>query len=200
MRINQDKLNTACNFHSVNQGDEKLTRMMCTIYAPFINARYNGVIKGFTEQDIKDVAEICNKKWTFSYTNGGYGSDWVYAFQEWLLKEQGIRCTVISTKDDTEALKWTERWYATLLGIKYNSYFAKDIKDGKIDTKDYKDLRWKNGHFTNVIKWTSRGEFNSSEDGKEMFLDSYFITNSTYECDLKEVFEDLDMPTKYIII
>jgi len=52
------KINKACKFNITNQYDEKITSYMCTIYSPFINAKYNGIIKDFTEDMIKEVAEI----------------------------------------------------------------------------------------------------------------------------------------------
>ena len=200
MIVNSNELNTACNFHDVNQWDETITKQMCTRYAPFINAKYNWVIDSFTEEDIKEVSEIWIANGTFWYDKGWYWKNGVYDFQEWLLNKKWIRCTVLETKDDTEALDWHERGYAVLIWIEYNSEYKNDKKDGKVDWEDYSVFKWDIGHFTNTIKWTSRGQFNGTDDWKEMILDSYFIEGSTYEVDTKKLFNSIDLPTKYVIV
>lgn len=198
MELKSNKLNKSCLFHSVNQWDETLTRMMCTIYGQFINAKYNGVIKDFTEDEIIKIAEDQYKKWLFDYNKWAYTKHSNQAVLDYF-DSKGIEYTCISTTDDTEALEWIERWYAVGVGISVNSVFLEDKKDGRLDLSDYTKYKGNIGHFTNLIKWTCRWEFNCEENWKEMFLDSYFTNDSTYECDIKKVLKHIDQETKYII-
>jgi len=192
------KLNKACLFHDVNQKDEVITKMMCPIYFGFINAKYNWIIDGFNEDDIKEVAEKLNKAWKFSYKDWGYLSHWITAVYDHL-NDNWYDCNLSRTKNDSEVKEWLNRWYAVWLGIKVNNNFYKDTKDGKIDTIDYKELKGNIWHATNIIKWTCRGKFDCTDNWKEMILDSYFIKGSTYTCNIDEVLAELDMETKYII-
>ena len=199
METIHNKLNTACLFHDVNQWDEEITKMMCTIYFGFINAKYNWIIKSFTEDDIKEVAKSQHEKWLFDYKKWGYLSHWIKAVYEWL-NENWYSCNLSRTKDDIKVIDWLERWYSVWLWIKVDAAkFYQDKQDGKLDKDNYEDYKWNDGHATNLIIWTSRWTFSSSSDWKEMFLDSYFTKSSTYECDINEVLEDIDMTTKYII-
>jgi len=193
------KLNKACFFHDVNQWDEEMTRMMCTIYFWFINAKYNWVIPEFTEDDIKEVAKTQHDKWLFSYENWGKLSDWIFAVYD-RLNEKWYDCDIEWTKNDTEAKNRLKRWYAVWLGINVDaSIFYQDKLDWKLDATNYQDYKWDDGHATNIIIWTSRWTFSSESDWKEMFLDSYFTKSSTYECNIDEVLQNVDMATKYII-
>ena len=195
--IKSTRLNRACLFHDKNQGLERETKMVCTIMGMFINAKYNGVIDSFTMDEIKAIAKLQEEKGQFDYDDWAYT---IYSNQAVLeyFDSKGIEYNCFRTKDDTEVLDWIKRWYAVWVGISANKDFFKDRKDGKVDWIDYSKFKGTIGHFTNFIKWTQRGE-KVTEDGKEMCLDSYFVTNSTYECDIKKVLDQLDQPTKYII-
>lgn len=196
--IKSTKLNKACNFHDLNQSLEKETKMVCTIAWMFINAKYNWVIVDVTMDEIKAIAKSQSEKGQFDYDDGAYT---IYSNQAVLeyFDSKGVEYTCITTKDDTEVLNWIERGYSVWIGISANKDFFNDRKDWKVDWIDYSKFKWNIGHFTNFIKWTCRGKFDCSDNGKEMCLDSYFVTNSTYECDIKKVLQELDQPTKYII-
>lgn len=194
-----NKINTACLFHDVNQWDEKITKNMCTFYAPFINAKYNGVIKDFTEDDIKAVAEMQYKKGLFSYENGWYGSHWVNAVIDYLKEVKWINCNLATCSNDKELKDWYDRWYGVILWIWVNSTFYYDKADGSLDLTDYSKYKWTANHFTNFIKWTCKWKYNCETNWKEMLLDSYFNWNSTYECNIEDLISSVDMPTKYII-
>lgn len=192
------RLNRACLFHDVNQWDEKLTSYMCTIYWMFINAKYNWVITDFSEDEIIAIAESQAAIWKFDYNKWAFTIDSNKAVLDYF-DSKGIEYTCLSTTNDTEVIEWVERWYAVGTWIKINSTFLEDKKDWKLDLEDYSKYIWGIGHFTNLIQWTARGEFTWSDNGKEMFLDSYFTDNSTYECDIDKVLKELDQNTKYII-
>ena len=104
---------------------------------------------------------------------------------------------------NTEVLNWFNRGYAIAHGIFVNGAFYRDSKDGVLNTQNYAEFKWSQGHATNSIKWTERGE--NLERTEEYILDSYFGKqstgdyNSTYKCNFEEVLEDIAMPTKYII-
>ncbi len=195
--IKSTRLNKACLFHDVNQWDEKLTRNMCTIYGMFINAKYNGVIKDFTEEEIITIAKKQSDKWEFDYSKWAYTIHSNQAVLDYF-DSKGIEYTCITTKDDSEAYEWIKRGYSVWTWIKVNKEYFNDRKDGALDLEDYSKYKGTIWHFTNFIKWTQRGE-KISDDWKEMCLDSYFTTNSTYKCDIKKVLKELDQPTKYII-
>lgn len=199
--LKSNTLNTDCLFHYTNQWDEQLTRYYCTIYFAFINAKYNGVIKDFTEDEIKEVAEIQKEAGKLK-PKGGKLEDWIYAVRDYL-ERKGIRCNILQTKDNTEVLNWFDRGYAIAHGILINNNLYYDSKDWVINTKNYAEFKGDQWHATNAIKWTERGEnLNRTE---EYILDSYFGKqstgnyNSTYRCNFEEVIENIAMPTKYII-
>lgn len=197
--IKSTRLNTACLFHDVNQWDETETRNMCTIYSMFVNAKYNWVIKDFTEDDIKTIAKKQSEIWEFGYNWGAYTEHSNRAFLDYL-DSKGIEYTCVSTKDDTKAYNWIERGYAVAVWIKVNTLFADDRKDWKLDLMDYPKYKWDQGHITNFIKWTARGTFENSTDiWKESCLDSYFTKTSIFDCDIKKVLKEIDQPTKFII-
>ena len=192
------KTNKVCLFHDKNQGDEEITRMMCTIYFAFINAKYNGVIQEFTEDQIKEVAKRQYEKWEFDYQKWAYLSKSVNSVYDYIRNDMGIECSLGMTKLDSEALDWIERGFAVWIGIKVNNIFYNDKLDGKLDMADYQVYKWEMGHATNIIKWNCRGG-ECSDMGTEYILDSYFTKNSLYECNIKEVLEDIAMTTKYVI-
>lgn len=199
MNIMINKLNTACLFHAVNQWDETITKMMCTHYFAFINAKYNWVIKSFTEDDIKASAKLAYDLWTFDYEKWGKLSDWVTWVIRYLKEVKWINCNLLTITSDWEAREMLEKWYAVWLWIKVNNKFYPDKVDWKLDLLDYKGYRWNIWHATNVIKWTCRWKFDCTDNWEEMFLDSYFWKSSTYKCNIKEVFQDIDMTTKFVL-
>ena len=192
------KTNKVCLFHDVNQWDDQLTRMMCTLYFVFINAKYNGVIKSFTEDDINIVANRQASIGKFDYEEWGDLSDGIEAVVEYIKTDMWIECSLWIFKQDAELKDWLDRWFAVWLWIKVNSTFYNDKLDGKLDMKDYQAYKGNTGHATNILKYNCRG-LECSDMDKEYFLDSYFSKSSIYECNIKEVLEDIAMPTKYII-
>ncbi len=194
MRIKRIKENTACLFHDANQADERITRKLCTIYFGFINAKYNGVIKSFTEDQVKEVAAKQVAKGKLSYTTGGALVDWALAVAEYL------NCTLLSTKEDYEVEQWLDKGYAVWLGIRVNGRWSKDFWiDGALDELDYAEYKGGMGHATNFIRWQGRGE-NTASNGEEFVLDSYFVKRAAYKCSIEQILEDVDMFTKYIFL
>lgn len=199
MKIEINKLNTTCVFHDVNQWDELITRMACTHYFAFINAKYNWVIADFTENDIKISIEKAFSDWTFDYKKWWRLSDWIESVIRYLKEVKWVICNLATLYSDKEVEEMLDKWYAVWVWIGVNNKFYTDKQDGKLDLLDYVNYKGSIGHATNLIKWTCRGKFDCADNGKEMFLDSYFWKDSTYECNIKEVLEDIDYPTKYII-
>ena len=193
------KTNTVCHFHWVNQWDEEITEMMCTMYFVFINAKYNGVIKSFTEDDIKKATRKQFDLWKFSYEDGWRLDYWIEWGIDYIKNEMWIECNLATFTKDSDLDDWLDRWFAVWIGIKVNSKFLEDKKDWELDLLDYKGYKWNIGHATNIIRWMCRWADSCDTKWKEMFLDSYFVKNSTYKCNIKEVLEDIEMTTKYII-
>ena len=194
----QFKTNKVCLFHDVNQWDEIITKMMCSIYAPFINAKYNWVISDFSEKDIKAVAKIQHEAWKFDYKLWAYSKDSVPAVVDYIKNTMWVECNLAVSKNDSELTEWINRWFATMLGLKVNRSFYNDKLDGKLDAMDYASYKWDTWHFTNIIKYNCRGK--ECEDmGQEYILDSYFWKSSIYKCNIKEILKNIDMRTKYII-
>ncbi len=193
------KINDIALFSAVNQWDDEKSRMYCTIYAPFINAKYNCWIQ-FTEQDIYEVAYRQIQKWLLSESNWGKISDWVYAVLEYLEEKHWRKFNLTISKSDTEVQDWLSRWFAVEIGIKVNSQWFPDLQDGKIDRfQDYVNYRWDIGHATTIYRWIGRWDELASDYWREGFLTSYVTTKCTFEADIKEVLEDIEMNTKYII-
>ena len=191
--------NTACLFHDVNQWDETISKMMCTIYFAFINAKYNWVIESFTEDEIKLVAERQYNRWLFSYTEGGWLSNGADAVHSYIKNDLWIPCNLLKTAYDVTVMDFIKKWYAVGIGIKANSKFIQDKKDGVLDEEDYLSYLWDKFHATNFIEWTCRWEFNCEDNEKQYFLDSYFKKSAIYQCNIAQVLEDIDMNNKYIL-
>lgn len=192
------KTNTACLFPDVNQWDEKITRMACTIYAWFINAKYNGVIPSFTEADIKIVMDRQLKKWLWSETAGWKLVDWILAVKYYIENDLKLPCSYSTSAKDSDVMNWINAWFAVNTWIKVNKLFWQDKKDWHLDAINYIDYKWDTWHSTNIAKWNCRGG-ECADKGKEFFIDSYFIKDSTYTCNIKEVLEDIDLINKYIL-
>jgi hypothetical protein len=203
MKFKFNKINDIALFHNLNQWDEVWSKMCCTYFGPAANLKYNCWID-ISESDIKGIALKKEKEWKFSFKNGWRGSDWIEAILEFV-KENALErwykvpnLAIFKKEDEVELFDWINRGYAAVIWIKVNKEFYKDSRDGSIDIKDYANLVWWIGHFNCIAKWISRGETNTEEHHKDMFIDNYMEKNSTYKCDIKEVLEDLSMNTKYI--
>ena len=197
--INIDKpINKACYFHDVNQWDEEKTRYLCSIYFWFINAKYNWAIKHFTEDDIKEVAQLEVEKGLLDYKKWWVFLDGIKAVHQWLLKKW-YNCHLWWWQDDNETNEWINKWYAVWVWLGVNSRFYKDKLDGQLDNINYNKYKWDIWHSTNIIKWNCRGTMECSDLWKEYILDSYFVKSCIYNCNIQKVLEKLAMNTKYII-
>lgn len=202
MKYEMNKVNKICLFHDLNQWDEEITKILCWLYWPSINVKYNLWID-LNEDDIKIIFRQMEIDWKIIDWVWMLGADWVEYIYQYIKdnhKERGwnIPNLCIMT-EDSDVKAWTNKWYSVLIWIKYNDEFIKDIRDFKIDKfEDYKNYKWDNWHFTNLIKYNCRG-WECSDKWREFILDSYFRTGgSWYECSIKEMLEDLDMKTKYV--
>ena len=204
MEIILNKVNDIALFAHLNQWDEKITRMMCTFYAPAINLKYNCWIT-LTEEDIKKIAERQNKRGKFSYTEWGYGYDGVDALLEYIREnheERGWNIpNLAKMSSDQEASEWLKRGFSVIIGIKVNKHFYQDKLDGKIDRfEDYSNYEGDIGHFTNLMTWNNTRAKWSESYWKECIMDSYFTPKDgmLYEADHTEIFKSIDMRTKFV--
>ena len=178
MKYELKSTNDISLFHSLDQWDEKITKMMCTFYSPVINMKYNCWIV-MTEDDIKIIAKRQADKGMFSYTEWGKWLDWIEAVYNYVVensRERGWKIpnlAIFRKEDEAELLKWYDRGYASVIGIKVSREFYKDARDWVIDIKDYAGLKGKIGHFTNITKWIGRWDPEVMDYGTELFIDSY---------------------------
>ena len=204
MEYQINKHNKIALFHDFDQSDEEETRMMCSFYAPAINLKYNCWIQ-LTEDDLKLIARKQMTLWDFDAVEWGSWSDWVKAVYDYVKENAEGRWwdipNLATTKTDADLDKWIELWYAIIIWIKVNSEFYKDaIDDWKLNSfNDYLNYKWDLWHFTNVARWTGRNT-ESESNWNEFVIDSFFkhFNQATYECEIEEILEDIDMTTKYL--
>ena len=203
MEYQFNKYNKIALFHDLDQSDEVETRMLCTLYAPVINLKYNcGII--ITEEEIKSIAKKQIALWLLDPKEWWKSKDWIKAIYDYVKENAEKRGWDIPnlaiTKTDSELDIWIELWYAVIIWIKVNGWFYLDAKDDwKLNNfNDYIEYKWTLAHFTNIIRWNGRNT-PSEDNWKEYVLDSFFhLLWATYECNIKEILEDLDMTTKFI--
>lgn len=208
MKYKFNQNNTIALFNDLNQWDLRLTWFWCSIFAPAINLKYNTGIKLM----IEDIIEIWNRqiKRGLLSKKGGKWEDWVNAVLEYVIENAENRgweipnLAVFKIWNKDEISDWIDRGYMVMVWIKVNKTFVKDIKDGIVDLfDDYINYKWEDlAHFTNLTRWKCRFDKNPCWDyNKEQFIDSYAFNKKwnpwTYKCNIKEVLEDIAMPTKY---
>lgn len=199
MNIEWNKINPHCKFHNLNQWDEELTKMYCTIYAPAINLKYNCDI-ALTEEDIKYIANKQVQKNLLSHKKGGRGSDWVKAVYDFVKENASERgwkvpnLVTLSPSDTTLLKSFINRGYAVTIWIKVSKNFYLDVADDRElnDFEDYLNYFGWIWHFTNIAKWIK----NNPHD---MIIDSYFDRKwSIYKVDIDKVLAKIAMRTKYV--
>ena len=210
MRFKTLSINDTALFPEINQWDRRFSQNQCTIYGSAINLKYNCWIN-LTEDDLDIIANRMVDDWKLRLDSGARGEDGVnytYDYVREFAQDRWwkIPNLVIFKDYDLEKInEWLQRGYMLMLGIRVNREFVKDARDGKIEKyEDYKNYQWKDlAHFTNVCIWKCR--FSSEECewfNKEMIVDSYAFNKKDrewiYECDIKELLEDIAMNTKYI--
>jgi len=205
-----ESINTIALFNDLNQWAEKLTWYWCTLFAPAINLKYNCWIV-LTVEDLTKIWLKQVRLWKLTDKIWWKWIDWINAVYQYVIDNAKTRWWTIPNliefhKYDTQELeKWIDRGYMTTIGIKVNKTFIKDAKDGILDMfEDYKNYKWTDlWHFTNITRWKMRFDWTKWSDyNKEQFIDSYAFNKKgnkwTYKCNIKEVLEDIAMPTKYI--
>ena len=186
-------------FHSLNQGDEEITKLMCRYYAPDVNLKYNcGII--LTEDDLKYIAknDPYNKGRNEWWKTWGYGADWIEQVYKFVKENAEARNWKVPnlitfwTLDRNEMDEWLDRSYAVSIWIKYSKNFYTDLRDDKElnNFEDYTEYLWSSWHFTNIaIK-------NNKHD---MIIDSYFDRKgSTYKVNIEKLLDKITMRTKYL--
>ena len=174
----------------LNQWDNKTQFYQCTFYASAQNLSYNCWIT-LTEADIDEIAKEQEKLWLFSYTKGAYALHSTNAILKWLKKKWYKVPQLLQLINDYDVEQFLKNGYMVMTGISVNKKFKEDILDWKLDPLDYKDLKWEDlKHFLNI-----------RQEEKTELIDNYFWRKSNiYECDLKELLQDISQRTKFIFI
>ncbi len=200
MRYKFKQKNKKALFSPVNQGDEKWSKMACTLFAPAINIKYN-IWKVISERQISEIAIKQHKKDLFDYEKWGHWRDWVNA----LLEGRDYNLAIFGKNDTKQLLEWIERGYMAIIWIKVNEDFYDDTADWVMNNyTDYAKYKWNIWHFTNIVKWKCRFDTKWCTDlDKEMIIDSYAFNKRNrewiYKCNIEDVLSSFSMNTKYII-
>jgi len=208
--FNFKKVNKIAKFPwDINQGDDVKQHYLCTLFAPAIMVRYNCGIE-ITEKDINKIARIEIANWDINPKSWGSGKNGFYAIYEYIKNNADLRgwkvpkYKILTNSNVVELNDWLDRGYMATIWIAVNRDFPKDAKDWKLDLyKDYANYKWQDiHHFTNIMRWIDRWNSKGSDYWKEWIVDSYATMDRSrkfmYECDAKEVLEDIAMNTKYI--
>lgn len=186
----------------LNQGDRAETAFQCTFYAAVMNLYYNCWIK-LSEKDIDIIAKKQADKWLFDYKAGWSSIQGYNAVLQYIIDNQkALKIEKIpkllklyDEKDIKEYLK-NDYMITTWIKVDYKK-FIEDIKDWKIDTKDYKDLKWTMWHFLNFVSWDAEWSW-------IYLVDNYFFNENwrpnLYKANLKELLEDIDQTTKFVFV
>ena len=153
------KRNEIALFWEINQWDQVNQKYSCTIMAPINAIKYNTWIK-LTEVDADIIINEQIRKWLLDPTSWWRWSDWIVAVNNYLEKNLKKRVKVAHIKSDNfkKINEYLDLWYMITISIKVDWDFIKDVKDWKIDEKDY--IKYKDEktywHFTNIFKWKWR--------------------------------------------
>ena len=175
IRINRKVCSNNPHFPVVNQGNEKETRMFCTIYAPYITWYWNSWkslwdTEEEIEIEIKRIANIQTQKWLLSKKTGWKWIDWVNALE----REHNVNVIELNKYTDRNTIKQIlSKWWALTIWIKVSKAFFKDSADGKLEDRwaDYKQ-NTRYWHFTTIV-WANPDVINFEWWYKYAFLDSY---------------------------
>jgi len=201
--------NTIALFSSLNQWAEKETVYYCSLFAPAINLKYNCGIE-LTIEDLKAIGKKQIALWKLDPRIWWTWIDWINAVYNYVVENAEKRKWIIpklirfKKSDDLLVKDWLDRWYAIIIWISVNKDFVKDSIDWKLDMfENYLKYKWNDlKHFTNIMRWKARFLEKGGNYNKEYILDSYAFNKQgkkwDYECNIKEVLEDLTMETKYL--
>jgi len=192
LKINRKTCSSNPHFPIINQGNEKDTRMFCSIYAPYITWHYNsGISLWDTEQEVeKEIKRIAQQqidKWLLSKTKGWKWSDWVEAWE----REYKVNVAIMNKWEDRQLIKdLLSKWVALTIWIKADIDYIIDSKDWVFDWEWNKMIDWKTfWHFTTIV-WTNPDVVNFEWWYKYAIIDSYAFKKDGNEWVYK--FNDLD--------
>ena len=196
-------------FNDLNQWTEKETAYYCSLFAPAINLKYNLGIE-LTIEDLKAIGKKQIAIWKLDSKVWWAWLDWINAIYNFVIENAEKRKRTIPNLirfekfDDLVLNDWLERWYAVVIWISVNRNFVRDAIDWKLNMfRDYSQYKWIDlKHFTNIMRWKNRLWDKAEDFNKEFIIDSYAFNKQwkswNYECDIKEVLEDITMASKYL--
>ena len=177
----------------LNQWDNQKQWYQCTFYASAQNLSYNCWIT-LTEEDLDIIAKEQEALWLFSYTQWAYALHSTNAILKYVKRKWFKVPQLLQLVNDYDVEQFLKNGYMVMTWINVNKKFKEDILDWKIDTIDYKDLVWTDlKHFLNIVdyKWVTK------------LVDNYWnnwTKKNVYECNLRELLEDIGQRTKFIFI
>lgn len=188
--------------HDLNQWDLESQFFQCTFYSSAMNLYYNTWIK-LTEKDIDIIAKKQADKWLFDYKAGWSSIQWANAVLQYLIDNQkALKIDkipkLLKLYNEKDIKEYLSQDYMVMTWIKVDyKKFIEDIKDWKIDTKDYKDLKWTMWHFLNFVSWDAEWSW-------IYLVDNYFFNENwrpnLYKAVLKEILEDISQTTKMVFV
>lgn len=188
--------------HDLNQWDLESQFYQCTFYASVMNLYYNTWIK-LSEKDIDIIAKKQADKWLFDYKAGWSSIQGANAVLQYLVDNQkALKIDkipkLLKLYNEKDIKEYLSQDYMVMTWIKVDyKKFIEDIKDWKIDTKDYKDLKWTMWHFLNFVSWDAEWSW-------IYLVDNYFFNEkwrpNLYKAVLKEILEDISQTTKMVFV
>jgi len=177
--------------NDISQKDNRQYRNWCSVFAPFINYKFNTGGRA----DIWDIIKVANQAKSKGWL---YDDKWWYWANAKLIAEYNMRNIIIFNKNDKIFRELFNKGYAITVWISVNKSFLSDSQDNWVlDEPDYAKYKWEDfKHFFNVYKrmsWDDKGD--------ARVIDNYFFDKefNTYKVDIEEMHEIM-YPTCYTFI
>ena len=188
-----------CLFNHLNQAENPLSRMYCTIYSAAINLKYNTWIE-LDQEDIMFIADECIKNWTLDVKKGwSLKANFLAVFEYVRYNNKKLDYKIFSTKDKDLDI-YLDEWFMVEVGISVNKAYLHDAEDDWVinDHMDYKKYTEgkRYNHATSLLKWNQWSEY----QWKYFIFDSYFDKHkfNLYEVNKDEMVEDIMLNNNYL--